>query len=200
MPRKISGTSSNGDLHEALKLAIQNAKDSFPADYVKWELLGVHGENGGFLQVDNLTVTISARGPAEVFGEAEIHGEAEAFFQIIDESKAKDRFVVKLTGENIEHARRILNGEEKDLIRIQGTIIKSTAHYNPAWSFHLDSTTINFFKDTIELCDSTMLYIEEHLEEIGNATLPGCHWCPWSSKVIAEIPAKDLPAPKTSQE
>ena len=184
MPRKISGTSLNGDLNEALHIAIKAAKESFPTDYVVWDLVEVHGDNGGIVQVDNLTVTISASGP-DAASRA-----ATAYFQVSDASEDKKPFIIKLTGENIRHARRILNGEEKARVHVQGTIVKSTVNYNPGWSFHLDTSTIDFFEMAIEVCDATMAYVEQHLDEVGDSTLPNCHWCPWSSRIIAEIPAE----------
>jgi hypothetical protein len=40
---------------------------------------------------------------------------------------------------------------------------------------------------SIEVCDAATSYVEEHLAEVGGAFLPGRRWCPWSSRVIAEV-------------
>ena len=59
----FEGTSQNGDLHEALAGAIRKAKNDLTTDHITWTLEKVSGENGGFVQVNNVTVTISAKGP-----------------------------------------------------------------------------------------------------------------------------------------
>ena len=48
-----------------------------------------------------------------------------------------------------------------------GIILKERVKYNPAWSYHLDPTTIEFFDMAMEVCDSNMRYVEEHLHEVG---------------------------------
>jgi hypothetical protein len=171
-------------LNEALNIAINAAKESLRASYVVWDLVETHGDNGGTVQVDNLTVTISASVPDGV------SRAAMAYFQVADASEDNRPFIIKLTGENVRHARRILNGEENARVHVQGTIVKSAVDYNPGWSFHLDASTIGFFEMAIEVCDATMVYVEQHLDEVGGSTLPDCHWCPWSSRIIAEIPAE----------
>lgn len=63
------------------------------------------------------------------------------------------------------------------------------APYNPRWSFHCDPATVGFFDVAIEVCDATLPYVEDHLDEAGGAFLPGAYWCPWSSKLTREVPA-----------
>jgi hypothetical protein len=97
-------------------------------------------------------------------------------------------FVFELRDEaKIAHARKLLSGEETRESHVHGRIIKRTAPYNPQWSFHLDPETINFFEMAIEVCDSSIQYTEDHLDEACGAFLPGCHWCPWSSKLTREV-------------
>jgi hypothetical protein len=99
-------------------------------------------------------------------------------------------FVIQLTdAAKIEHARRILSGKETERTHVMGRIIKRPAPYNSAYSFHLDPNTIDFFEMAIEVCDATLSYAEDHLDEACGAFLPGCHFCPWTSKLVAEIPA-----------
>jgi hypothetical protein len=83
--------------------------------------------------------------------------------------------------------RRILCGEERSRVHIQGTIIKEPAIYNPGWSYHLTPESIEFFETAIELCDASIQFIEEHLSEVGGSTLPGAHWCPWSSRLVEDV-------------
>jgi hypothetical protein len=97
-------------------------------------------------------------------------------------------FIFELTDEQkISHARRIVSGEETSEVHVMGRIIKRPQPYNPGWSYHLAPETISFFVMAIEVCDATMEYVEDHLDEACGAFLPGCYWCPWSSKVVREV-------------
>ncbi|MEU6558725.1 BP74-related protein [Nocardia nova] len=99
-------------------------------------------------------------------------------------------FVFRLTDEQrIAEARKIISGEQTDAVHIMGRIRKNRVDYNPNWSFHLDPETIHFFEMAIEVCDSEIEYLEDHLDEACGAFLPGCHWCPWASKLTREIVA-----------
>lgn len=110
-----------------------------------------------------------------------------AYFRFTDTS-GQPRFVIALTDPaKIEHARRILRGEEKEKIHVLGRIIKRPAAYNPGWNYHLDPPTIDFFVVAIEVCDSSIQYLEDHLDEAGGAFLPGAVWCPWSSRLVDEV-------------
>ncbi|MCL1475531.1 hypothetical protein [Argonema antarcticum] len=97
-------------------------------------------------------------------------------------------FVIELTDESkIQKARNILNGTEKEQTHVLGRIIKKSAPYNPGWSYQLEPATIDFFSFAIEVCDSSIMYLEDHLDEAGGAFLPGALWCPWSSRLVKEI-------------
>ena len=87
----------------------------------------------------------------------------------------------------IAEARAILKDPASIKGHVQGTVIPVPAAYNPGWSFHLDPASIGFFEMQIEVCDSNVTYVEEHLEEIGGSFLPNSFWCPWSSRLIAEV-------------
>ncbi|WP_437947411.1 hypothetical protein WME98_42625 [Sorangium sp. So ce296] len=101
-------------------------------------------------------------------------GEKEFIFEITDQAK-------------IDEARKILSGEEPSKVHVMGRIVKAPKDYNPNWSFHLDPTTITFFAIAIEVCDADTQYVEDHLDEACGAFLPGCHWCPWASKLTREV-------------
>jgi len=87
----------------------------------------------------------------------------------------------------IAEGRRILADTMAPDRQVQGTIVQKKAAYNPNWSYHLDPDTITFFERQIEVCDANMTYVEEHLDEIGGSTLPRSFWCPWSSRLAAEV-------------
>lgn len=114
----------------------------------------------------------------------------EAYFQVVDASESKRPFIIRLERpELVAHARKILSGEKVEEVHVQGTIVKAKADYNPDWPFHVDPGSITFFSNAIEVCDATMAFVEENLDEIGGSTLPGNHWCPWTSQLVREVPA-----------
>lgn len=102
---------------------------------------------------------------------------------------AKDApFIIELRDtEKIRHARRIVAGSEPLKVHVHGTIVTKPAAYNPDYAFHLDPVTIDFFELAAEVCDAAPRYVEAHLAEIGGAFLPDAHWCPWASRVEAEV-------------
>lgn len=107
-----------------------------------------------------------------------------AIFEFTDASKKYFRILLEDPGK-IETARRIIRGEVKK--HVTGIIIKKTASYNPKWGYHLDPNTISFAGFSMEICDATIQFTEDHLDEVGGSFLPSNQWCPWTSKVIREI-------------
>ncbi|WP_406284167.1 hemopexin repeat-containing protein [Embleya sp. NBC_00896] len=111
----------------------------------------------------------------------------EAYFAFQNRPEPGE-FVIKLTDPaKIDHARKILLGQETQRVHVHGRIIKRPEPYNPGWSFHLDPATIDFFDMAIEVCDAGIQYTEDHLDEACGAFLPGCHWCPWGSTLVREV-------------
>ncbi|WP_285441191.1 MULTISPECIES: hypothetical protein [unclassified Streptomyces] len=41
----------------------------------------------------------------------------------------------------------------------------------------------------MEVCDASISYANEHLDEVGSALLPRSTWCPWHSKLTREVSA-----------
>jgi hypothetical protein len=120
--------------------------------------------------------------------ETQSKGTVMAQFAFVQPSSGGREFIFEVTDPGkIEHARRIISGEETSRVHVHGRIMKRQAPYNPSWSYYLDPNTIDFFDMAIEVCDADMNYVEDHLDEACGAFLPGCHWCPWSSKVVREI-------------
>src|SRR5262245_19949485 len=115
--------------------------------------------------------------------------EAGRAYFVVDYPPAPEQFVIKLNRRTqIDHARRILSGEETGAVHVMGKIVQRPTHWNAPWSFHLSPQSIQFFELAIEVCDAAIPYVEEHLDEVGGAFLPGSVWCPWGSRIIAEIP------------
>jgi len=112
--------------------------------------------------------------------------EEAAYFEFSD--SWDDLFVIKLTDSNlIQEARNILNNVQTDATHVNGIIIKEPVNYNPSWSFHYDPSTIEFFENAMEVCDASIAYVEEYLDEVGGALLPDNRWCPWSSELTREL-------------
>jgi Ca2+-binding RTX toxin-like protein len=110
-----------------------------------------------------------------------------AWFTFTDASD--ETFVIRLTDTAfVSHARGLIAGTETADPRIAGTVVKTGVPYNIGWSFHL--TDIFFFEISAEVGDSTMRYIEEHLDEVGGALLPGSLWTGWSSTLVEELEAQ----------
>lgn len=111
-----------------------------------------------------------------------------AYFAFEQPSSPGKEFIIELKDDaKIQKARDILSGKEEWETHVHGRIVKRTAPYNPKFSFHLDPSTINFFSMAIEVCDASMNYVEEHIDEACGAFLPGCHWCPWDSRLKREV-------------
>jgi hypothetical protein len=111
-----------------------------------------------------------------------------AYF-IVDYPPAPEQFVIKLNSPaQIDHARRILSGAETAAVHVMGVVVPRPTRWNKPWSFHLAPRSIQFFELAIEVCDAAVSYVEEHLDEVGGAFLPGAVWCPWGSRLVAEIP------------
>ncbi|MGW0801445.1 BP74-related protein [Nonomuraea sp. NPDC002799] len=114
------------------------------------------------------------------------HAAPSAYFVMTD--LTREEFVIQLTdADKIQHARDLLSGITTNESHVVGRIAKSPAPYNPRWSYHLRSDTISFFDYAIEVCDATIPYVEEYLDEAGGAFLPGLVWCDWSSRLVREI-------------
>jgi uncharacterized protein (TIGR03437 family) len=112
---------------------------------------------------------------------------AEAYFQIGDSSG--DSLVVRIVQPAaIAKARAILAGSSPPEI-MTGRVVVVPAFYNPKWHFHVDPLSIGFTESAIEVCDSSIRGIEDGLKDVGRSLLPGLRWCPWTTKVLAEIPA-----------
>ena len=109
-----------------------------------------------------------------------------AYFRVTDGVGPND-FVIKLTDpEKIQNARDQLNNVVPKL-HLTGLIIKSTASYNPNYSYHYDPDTIDFFEVAMEVCDATFNYTEDNLADAGGAFLPGLRLCPWFSLLVEEV-------------
>ncbi|MFM7459167.1 MAG: calmodulin-binding protein [bacterium] len=99
-----------------------------------------------------------------------------------------DAFIIKLDDpDKIRTARAILAGKEQATVHIMGKIISKKVSYNQDWSFYLAPHSISFFEYAMEVCDASISYTEEHLDEVGGSFLPNNIWCPWSSRVMKEL-------------
>lgn len=100
----------------------------------------------------------------------------------------KDNFVFKLSDpKKILEVRDILSGKEKRKTHVSGVVVTKQEPYNLPWHYHLDPSSVSFFQNSIEICDATIQFVEDHLAEVGGSFLPGNRWCPWSSKLVKEV-------------
>jgi hypothetical protein len=60
---QFEGTSSRGDFQEALQNAINAAQAGVPSTLINWTLDEVSGQKGGFVNANELKVTIRAKAP-----------------------------------------------------------------------------------------------------------------------------------------
>ncbi|WP_344900386.1 calmodulin-binding protein [Actinomadura meridiana] len=132
-------------------------------------------------------VAVAVVAPLALFATAQpASADPAAYFVFTDVTR--EEAVVKLTDpEKIQHARDLVNGETHERSHLVGRIIKRQANYNPRWSYHYNPDTVDFFDQAIEVCDATIPYVEDHLDEAGGAFLPGLYFCPWSSRLVREI-------------
>src|SRR5215208_8330563 len=112
--------------------------------------------------------------------------EPQAAYFVFDSPPSTDTFVIKLIdSQRIQEARGILaTGARKMVV---GTIIKQPVYYNSPWSYHLDPRSIGFAEFAIELCDASPRFLEENLD------IAYPDWCPWSSRLLKEIPPPAKP-------
>jgi hypothetical protein len=108
------------------------------------------------------------------------------YFRVAGATEA-DTFVIALTDPaTIAEARAMASGQAPSR-HVTGLVVAEAVPYNAPWSFHLDPDSISFAEMSIEVCDAATSYVEAHLAEVGGAFLPDRRWCPWSSRVIAEV-------------
>jgi hypothetical protein len=113
-------------------------------------------------------------------------GDEQAYFKF-DCPPYPQTFIIQLSDpELIDEARAMLAGIQPTR-HIMGQVVKQPTDYNLPWSYHLAPSTIQFFSAAIEVCDASILAVEENLDEVCGACLPGCMWCPWSSRLIEEV-------------
>ena len=63
MAHLFEGKSDNGDFTEALRNAIILAKEKLHTDHILWKLESTTGEDGGFILINSLTISISVMVP-----------------------------------------------------------------------------------------------------------------------------------------
>lgn len=81
------------------------------------------------------------------------------------------------TAELVEHAHRLLDGEDVAAIPL-GRVVRGDAGPNAPWTWHVDPATLEFAQVTIEVCDGIPSDVEK-----GLVTSPD--YCPWSAKIVS---------------
>lgn len=111
---------------------------------------------------------------------------------LVSEPLPQDNFVILLENpELIQMATKIIAGQVTDQIHVSGRIVKGRIAYNGRWNFHLDPTSIRFFTFASTTCGRAMLTsdVQANLDLVGKPGSPLAtgYWCPWGSKVVAEL-------------
>lgn len=139
-------------------------------------------------------------------------GNDTAYFEFSDSHG--DTFIMTITDpDTIQQARDILSDRQKDPRKPPkdgddrddsgepigalakstdawhptGTITKDTAWYNLEWGYHYKPSTVSFAQISVEVCDSAIYYLQQHLDEAGGSFLPDLQWCPWSADLENEV-------------
>jgi hypothetical protein len=108
----------------------------------------------------------------------------EAFFEF-DTPPLDESLIFKLNDPAMIAQARSLIGQSRIVI---GTVIKERVYYNRRWRFHLDPRAIGFTQFAVEVCDTRLSAVDNGLEEVGGAFLPGSVICPWTSRILREVP------------
>ncbi|MEW6440674.1 MAG: hypothetical protein AB1640_07010 [bacterium] len=69
-------------------------------------------------------------------------------------------------------------------LHIHGPLASGDGDHNQGWSWHFVPGEWDLVELSIELCDGTPRYVEDHLDEWVGQT-----FCPWSSYVLEELDA-----------
>jgi hypothetical protein len=142
---------------------------------------------GRAFAMDPLTVATPPSNSTSATVDGPLEDRSLAYFSI-GFPDSRRLFVIRLSRpELVEHARRIVRGEETQEIHVSGLVSSGQALYNPGWRFRLSPRTIGFFENAIEVCDASPEMVEERIDAVGTDFLPGRRWCPWSSRVLAEL-------------
>jgi hypothetical protein len=110
-----------------------------------------------------------------------------AHFRVHDGADSPD-FIIRLANpETILFARNQMTIPVEQRLSITGIIVKEASCWNPNYGYSYDPATVEFFELSMEVCDATFAYTQEHLQEAGGAFLPGLRLCPWASFVVEEV-------------
>jgi hypothetical protein len=91
--------------------------------------------------------------------------------------------------ETAEILLQIAEGERKDGIP-NGILLDDRPRkspYDPNWSWHFKPDSVRMADVTIEVCDATPTYIEEHMDEWFRGEKEA-RWCGWSAKLVKVEP------------
>ena len=94
------------------------------------------------------------------------------------EVAGRETYRIELTTPELEaHARALYDGEDVAAIP-NGVVVRDSPGVNGPWSWHIDSSTLEFADMTTEVCDGLPSDVEEGL-------ITSDRYCPWLTQVIA---------------
>lgn len=93
-------------------------------------------------------------------------------------------FIFEVTDEAmIEHARKIISGEETKMVHVKGRLLSRQAPYNSKWKSHLDPSSITFFSKSDDPKDANT----SHRDAAGRTVVLGYVWRPSNARVTREV-------------
>jgi hypothetical protein len=114
---------------------------------------------------------------------------SETRYFLMSDGNPDNNFVFALHDpKQVQEALDIIAGKRQPVPHVSGIIDTFSAPYNRPWGFHYEPSTIAFPEVSIEVCDAETSYVQAHLAEVGGHFLPGYRWCPWSQRVVREVP------------
>ena len=88
---------------------------------------------------------------------------------------------------SVNHARRVLAGEELFATVVQGVVLPGQVQYNGGWDFHLDPRTVFFTERSAFDCDASINDVAFFIDEVGTTFLPSGMWCPSTLVLVEEL-------------
>lgn len=138
--------------------------------------------NGNFVHAEMVKAFITSNEYRQRFTVSDALPEAFFEFHV---APRPETVIFKLNDPARIAQARSLVGQSKIVV---GLVVKERVYYNRGWRFHLEPASIGFADITIEVCDTGIAAVENGLEHVGGAFLPGNIMCPWNSRVLREVP------------
>jgi len=95
-------------------------------------------------------------------------------------------FIVLVTDPETIGKGRALAGTSNTTV-VSGVVVAAPVWYNPNWAFYLRPDSVRMPEVTVEVCQATATYVQQHLSDVGKSFLPDSQWCAVGTQIIREI-------------